>query len=407
MKAARVLFISAYWPESNATAAGIRLQQLIDFFKDTSCEVHYSSTADSEHEARELLEQSGVKTHSVLINDDSFNQFISDLNPTYVVFDRYVIEEQFGWRVTESCPNAMRILDTEDLHSLRVSRQLARKEDRIWTETYWKEQEICKREIASIYRCDLSIVISKVEWDYLKNLFHIPESLFVYLPFLHKENKESLPSYEERSDFVFIGNGMHAPNRDAVVFLKESIWPIIKEAIPNAKLHVYGAYLPQQIVDFHNPKEGFLVHGQAKSSFEVISQARVNLATLRYGAGIKGKVVEGILFNTPTVVTDIAAEGIKGLRPTSTNAKDLADCAVKWHQDAAAWNAQCKAYQSIKTTLLSTEKDILHFRKRIQSINANLVAHRNENFTGEMLQYHALKSTKYFSKWIEEKNKKD
>ncbi len=405
--ATRVLFISAYWPESNATAAGIRLQQLIDLFKEDSCEVHYSSTADPEHDTRELLEQSGVKTHSVLINDDSFNHFIADLNPTYVVFDRYVIEEQFGWRVTETCPKALRILDTEDLHSLRVSRQLAQKENQLWTESYWKEQEICKREIASIYRCDLSIVISKVEWNYLKNLFHIPESLFVFLPFLHKANNQPLPSYEKRSDFVFIGNGMHAPNRDAVVFLKESIWPLIKKTIPKAKLHVYGAYIPQQIVDFHNPKEGFLVHGHAKSSFEVISQARVNLAPLRYGAGIKGKVVEGILYNTPTVVTDIAAEGIEGLRPTQTSAKDLADCAVKWHQDAAAWNAQCTAYQSIKTTFISTEKDILHFRERIQWISANLVAHRNENFIGEMLQYHALKSTKYFSKWIEEKNKKD
>ena len=39
-----------------------------------------------------------------------------------MLFDRFMMEEQFGWRVAENCPNALRILDTEDLHFLRKTR---------------------------------------------------------------------------------------------------------------------------------------------------------------------------------------------------------------------------------------------------------------------------------------------
>jgi hypothetical protein len=46
--------------------------------------------------------------------------FVKQLQPSIVLFDRFMIEEQFGWRV-ENCPNAVRILDTEDLHCLRLA----------------------------------------------------------------------------------------------------------------------------------------------------------------------------------------------------------------------------------------------------------------------------------------------
>jgi hypothetical protein len=64
------------------------------------------------------------------LNCSSFNTFIQELNPTIVLFDRFLMEEQFGWRVAEFCPKALRILDTIVLHCLRLSRQKAFKEKR-------------------------------------------------------------------------------------------------------------------------------------------------------------------------------------------------------------------------------------------------------------------------------------
>ena len=76
-----------------------------------------------------------------------------------VLFDRFMMEEQFGWRVVENCPNALRLLDTEDLHCLRQARQLALKEDRTFT-TEDLFSDIAKREIAStatVFECAISV----------------------------------------------------------------------------------------------------------------------------------------------------------------------------------------------------------------------------------------------------------
>ncbi|TYA96141.1 glycosyltransferase, partial [Seonamhaeicola marinus] len=73
---------------------------------------------------------------------------VKQLNPKVVMFDRFMTEEQFGWRVTEQCPNALKILDTEDLHCLRKGRHQAFKEGALFNKTYLFNA-IAKREIAS------------------------------------------------------------------------------------------------------------------------------------------------------------------------------------------------------------------------------------------------------------------
>jgi hypothetical protein len=123
-----------------------------------------------------------------------------------VLFDRFMVEEQYGWRVQQECPDALRILDTEDLHCLRSARQQSDKKKQalaLFSDT-------AKREIASILRCDLSMMISEVEMDILKEQFKIDSSLIYYLPFLEEEiNSNTIENwipFEDRADFVFIGN---------------------------------------------------------------------------------------------------------------------------------------------------------------------------------------------------------
>jgi len=162
-------------------------------------------------------------------------------------------EEQFGWRVAEQCPGALRILDTEDLHCLRVGRQLALKEER-----QFKNNDLisdhAKREIASIYRCDLSLIISPIEMGNLRDFFRVDTSLLHYLPFMlesiiNEEKNKWLP-YEERKHFISIGNFLHEPNWDAVRYLKEEIWSKIRYKLPDAELHIYGAYSSDKFFNY-------------------------------------------------------------------------------------------------------------------------------------------------------------
>ena len=109
------------------------------------------------------LTKLGVKEVFIQLNSSSFDDFLNELQPTIVMFDRFMIEEQFGWRVAEHCPNALRILDTEDLHFLRkVRHQQYKKGEEFSNEALLKAEET-KREIAAILRCDLSLIISSYE----------------------------------------------------------------------------------------------------------------------------------------------------------------------------------------------------------------------------------------------------
>ncbi len=407
-----LLIIGFVWPEPNSSAAGGRMMQLISLFQDQGYRIIFASPAQDSDFMVDLGEF-GVEKVTIALNNSSFDDFIKVLNPLVVLFDRFMMEEQFGWRVAENCPDALRILDTEDLHCLRLARQKAFKENREFQIQDLLVEEVAKREIASILRCDLSLMISEYEIELLTSTFRIDKGLLYYLPLLLEKNTildlAELPSFEERNDFIFIGNFYHEPNWNAVQYLKESIWPLIKKQLPEAVLNIYGAYPSQKVLQLNNIKEGFLIRGRAENANEVVINSRIVLAPLRFGAGIKGKLLEAMQCGTPSVATSIGAESMHRDLEWNGFVEDIPELfvakAVQLYQDQNVWmQAQINGIKIIEKCYLK-ELFVDEFKSRIVSLMSNLDQHRLTNFMGELLQHHTLKSTKYMSKWIEEKNK--
>lgn len=404
-----ILILGFVFPEPGSSAAGSRMLQLIRMFQEKDWKITFASPAAHSDFAFDLT-TIGVEQVSIRLNDASFDHFIKVLNPSIVMFDRFMMEEQFGWRVAENCPDALRILDTEDLHSLRLARQHAFKENREF-ETKDLFSEVAKREIASILRCDLTLMISEFEMELLQKQFRVDPSLLFYLPLMLDDLEETSrwKPFENREHFVFIGNFLHEPNWNAVLFLKESIWPLIRKALPAAELHIYGAYPPQKALNLNNPQQGFLVKGRAVSAAEVMKNARICLAPLRFGAGIKGKLLEAMQFGTPSITTEIGAESMYDDLPWNGTIENdphkLANAAVALYQDQKEWEkAQQNGLEIIRQRYL---KSIFEdrFIDLIIHLQENLENHRQNNFLGAMLMHHSLASTKYMSRWIEEKNR--
>ena len=402
----KVLIIGLIWPEPNATAAGARTLQIIHFFKEQGYHITFSS-ASAKTTYSASIEKLGADTVPITLNDPGFDHFINKLKPQIVVFDRFLTEEHFGWRVAQQLPNTIRIIDTQDLHSLRKSRENALKEGTEFTSNYWLRQELTKRELASIFRSDLSLIISSFEIEWLSKHTPIDPSLLCYLPFV-LDDKEILAAdseiaCKERSDFVFIGNGKHHPNLDAIAYLKEAIWPLIRKKLPDVSLHIYGPYLPPKVTAFHNPRERFFVHGWVEDAKKMMRKARVNLVPLRYGAGLKGKVFLAATNGTPSVITSIGAEGIP-LESISdlmgVDAEDFAQKAVALYQDGELWvRNQQQGYKLLRTHFDKKENEG-NFIKVLQNLKQDLMVHRDHNFIGSMLMHHSMASTKYLSKWI-------
>ena len=406
-----LLIIGSVWPEPNSSAAGSRMMQLITFFLEEKYRIIFA-TATLDSEFRFPIENLGVEIKLIKLNDNSFDTFIKQLNPEIVLFDRFISEEQFGWRVEKNSPKSIRILDTEDLHCLRKARQKACKENRDFVENDLNS-DIAKREIASIYRCDLSLMISIVEMDLLKNHFKVPENILCYLPFLLEEvsanEKSNLPSFNNRNHFITIGSFRHDPNWDSVLFLKNEIWPLLRKKIPNVEMHVYGSYPPEKAMQLNKPNENFYIKGWARDANEVIKNAKVLLAPLRFGAGLKGKFVDAMLNGTPSVTTEIGAEAMHGKLDWSgiikNDVPEIVEAAIKLYSNEELWNISQENGFNIISTCYSKEKFSRIFSTQLNAIQLNIEENRTSNFIGSMLMFHTMRSTEFMSRWIEEKNK--
>ena len=404
-----LLIIGQTFPEPTTTAAGGRMLQLIEMFTSHGYGITFASSASSSEKSFNL-DSIGVTTQQIAINDSSFDDFVRQLNPTLVLFDRFITEEQFAWRVTQSCPKALKILDTEDLHFLRKARQQALKDAtdvkdaNLFTET-------AKREIASILRCDLSLIISEFEMKLLADTFAVSKEILYYLPFMVTKLPDSsnFPEFEQRNNFMTIGNLLHGPNVDSVLYLKKEIWPLIKKQLPQAQLYIYGNYAPQHILELHNQKQGFYIMGWADSVAHVMQKARVCLAPLRFGAGLKGKLLDALLYGTPGVTTSIGAEGMYGdlLTPgvIADTPEAFAELSVAIYSDKIKWQQNAQRGIEIIKARYNGKAIAKDFMTRLDALKINLKLHRQSHFVGQILQHHSLQASKYLSKWIEEKNK--
>ncbi len=325
----KALFFCLVWPEPSSSAAGVRLDYLIRLFTREGFELHLSSFAEQGPYSVLYEDLDGVYIHNLDPNSSQTSAKLAQINPDVVVFDRYPTEEQFSWQVMEACPKAIRILDTEDLHGLRRARQLTLEElenKGALSHLYVAEHEIkptsvyntiALREMVSMHRSNLSLLVSDDELSYAQKYYGIPINQLMHLPILSSRLFGQFgPLNNDMSTHAcFIGNFKHAPNRDAVHFLRYQLWPHIKEALRgqgnnDSECHIYGAYMDTTMEQLHNPSIGFYMKGRVDDVFSTMAAYGVLLAPLRFGAGVKGKILDAISMELPVVTTPIGNEGL-------------------------------------------------------------------------------------------------
>ncbi|MCW8090602.1 glycosyltransferase [Alteromonas sp. ASW11-130] len=404
----RALIVGFVWPEPNSSAAGQNMMGIINALKQQQWEVNFvSAAADSLHKAD--ITSLGVCLDTISLNDSSFDDYVKKVDPTLVIFDRFMTEEQFSWRVKHVCPRAMRVINTEDLHSLRHTRHQAIKSNTPVPHTSDITSDITQREIAAILRSDLTLIISEHEYSILTTHFGIPEQQLMYLPLLDTEFNCETPSFSQRHGFAWVGNFRHAPNWDATLQLKQHIWPKIKASIPDATLSVMGAYPPKKATQLEDVKTGFLVKGWVENIAEVLPLHRVMLAPIRFGAGIKGKLLAAMHAQMPSVTSSIGAEGIapkaKWPGAVSDNWQEFAEQAIELYLNESLWVSQQAKIESVLSPKFASAENKRRFLTQIAQLLEELDEHRATLPLQFVLWHKTLRSTQYMSQWIEEKNK--
>ncbi|MGA0369285.1 MAG: glycosyltransferase [Kiritimatiellia bacterium] len=406
-----LLYLASTWPEPASSAAGTRSLQRLDLFTELGWKIRLMSAASPRPYSARLPDS--VATGTLHLNDSRMDAVFKELQPDLVLFDRFMTEEQYGWRISRCCPQALRILDTVDLHSLREIRRKALLQERERSPSDWF-CNIALREIASIYRSDLTLLLSDAEVEILSGELAVPASLLFRLPFLLLDSElhlpASLPGFADRRDFAHIGNFRHPPNADAVHVLKSTLWPKLRAACPGTHLHLYGADLTPALQSLHIPEHGFHICGRADDAGEVMRRARVCLAPLRFGAGLKGKLLDAMRAGTPSVTTPIGAEGMQGPFPwpgaVESDPEAWVRAAAELYQQAPAWQSAQQKIPALLSGRFARSAFSGPLEKKIASLLSESARLTPERFTGALLRHHQHRSTEYMSRWIEAKNRR-
>jgi len=169
--------------------------------------------------------------------------------------------------------------------------------------------------------------------------------------------------------------------------------------------------------NYTSPKRDSFIKGRADDALVTLGQYRVNLAPLRFGAGIKGKIADGWLSGTPCISTAIGQEGM-ALNESKNNAlsswggliaetpEEIAQSAIQLYQDKTLWQTSQQHGEQIIKQQFNESQHTLAFINTIKQLMNNLSAHRKNNFYGQILRHNLYRSQYFMSKWIEEKNTK-
>jgi GT2 family glycosyltransferase/glycosyltransferase involved in cell wall biosynthesis len=260
----------------------------------------------------------------------------------YVIMSRANVASEVIDLVKEFAPNARTIFNTIDLHFLRFDRaaQISLRAEDIEIARQAKETEL-----GIIHKVDCTLVVSDTEQQLLNQL--VPHSKVKVVPF-PADLREPEKRFEERRDIVFLGGFMHKPNVDAVLFFAKDIWPLIAKAIPEGRFVIAGADATKKIRQLES--SSILVKGFIDDLEKLFATAKLSVAPLRFGAGIKGKVLASLGYGVPCVATTIACEGI-GLRHgknilVADSPEEYAKAVINLYTSANLWTALSKEGQA-------------------------------------------------------------
>jgi len=337
-----------HWPflvNPDSTTGSLRNWHLMLEMRRRGQHVVYvgqNERTEDAHLAR--LHASGVEvqTHRMGLERGLVSKLVAEHSISAVLLSFGISEERYGYLYDQLDPNAVRIFDTVDLRFVRELRSAERdaSSGAVQAIEFDRLPQSAYEEIASMLRCDAVLLVSQAEQRMLVDGLRLPAERFHVVSTIH-DPQDSIRPYGERDGFSFIGYGGHPPNVDSIEYIAASLWPHIRKQIADAKLHVYGFKLPKSVQALDDPAAGILVRGFVEDHRAAIGTSRVMLAPLRFGAGIKGKILESLAVGTPVVTTPVGAEGIDEegrVLAVDTDARRLAERAVALYRREEEWS---------------------------------------------------------------------
>lgn len=226
------------------------------------------------------------------------------------------------------------IYDTVDLHFLRLQRESALS----GRDNGWRQMQALEIELAQ--KCDSTIVTSDFERALL-----LESGVQAHVIPIIEQPLQTHVAYSARSGVLFLGNYTHEPNVDAAQWLVNDVMPLVWERNANIHLTLAGAEPTPTIQRLAS--ERVHVTRYVADIRPFFDSARVFAAPLRFGAGMKGKIVQSLAHGLPVVTTPIGAEGIGLIHGVNAllgeTPEQISDAILRAYSEESLWSSLAAA----------------------------------------------------------------
>lgn len=333
-KKLQILIIDHRIPEFDKDAGSLRMDLIIKMLLQLGYNVTFYPDSPPSQPYLSVMQDLGVE---VIIDYSSFEDFIKErafqfeiiwMTRPHTSFNKLDIIKSYS-------PTSSIIYDTNDVHFIREMRRAS---------IEGSQEVLCKANIEKMQEdyltrnADLTIVVTDTDRDHLLKMN--PQLKIRNIPCIYNTVKEQ-SSYESREGIVFVGGFLHLPNVDGIRWFVKEVWPIFHNEMPNIPFYIIGSNATDEIKIYDN-QNGIKVLGFVPQIKPWLLKSRISVAPLRYGAGMKGKVVEAMAHGLPVVTTSIGAEGMRLNNMEnviiSDNPKEFAAELINLYTDKKMWN---------------------------------------------------------------------
>jgi glycosyltransferase involved in cell wall biosynthesis len=371
----QALIIAHTYPLPDLDGASLRSLRLMQMLRELGWTVTCLSAGRAFHpaynarsdEARALLASHGIEAAGPVPPLDYLAAHGADLD--LILLAVVPGQADFVAQMRRAAPNAAVIFDTIELTFVSMARaaRLRRSE-----QLAQQARSVQASQLALAAAADLTLVVTGEEASLLAQL--CPTARVRIVSNIHAIHPDPAPMVGRR-DLLFVGNYVHMPNRDAAQHFVVDIWPRVRERLSGAVVRFVGLPVPA-IAALAAPD--VVVAGHAPDLTPLYTASRVAIAPLRFGAGIKGKVLEAMGRGLPVVMTPIAAEGTHAVHNEHAliagTPAAFADAVVELYHDEARWQRLSQAgqrlvaehfsYAAVKTRLAALLADLPEERCR-------------------------------------------
>jgi len=329
----RILVVDSSVPQTDKDAGSIRMFEIVRILKDLGFAVTFLSMRGNFDEPY-VSELRSLEVE-VINGRANYGLEIHRLAP---VLRAAILSRPEDAQLTEKlvrhfAPNAKIIYDTVDLHFVREARRAEVESDPAIAKVAEEYREL---EIGLVTRSEATIVVTDTERDVLRAI--VPSAEIAVVPTIHSAHPRTV-GFAPRRDILFVGNFNHLPNRDAVTWFVQEIFPKVRATLPDVRFRVVGSHLPDSIAQL--AREGVDIVGWVHDLTPLYEEVRLVVAPLRYGAGIKGKLGESASRGVPFVCTSIATEGTTLANGSeclvASDANEFAEAVIRLYSEESLW----------------------------------------------------------------------